>query len=413
MTSAAAKCQRVQKSSGTATHFFGARKNRSFFQPKLTVNTPGDAHEQEADRVADQVMRMREGDAPIVQRMPITPLGSVQRKCADCEQEEQAQRKETGGGDASGKAAPSIVSDVLSSGGGQPMDGGTQQFMERRFGQDFSQVRVHTDSRAAESAGAIQARAYTSGRDIVFGAGEYQPSSSEGQRLLAHELVHVGQQKKENPFNQLQRYSHDSSCQESDLRDVIWPGDHAAKQITQNAINKLSTCPNHPALSPLYLKYFRTSTPNSSQVQRILGVYNGVQSAFNESNYQYECVNSGCTYNGEVTVLPIWGGIGDIRICVGVLRGKSATCIGRTILHEFTHYFFNTEDHAYCKSGCGFSTCPPSLTTEQALDNADSYACFAYELYSTVVSCVVPASSTETSASEIPDAGGSLPGGVQ
>ncbi|NUO00186.1 MAG: DUF4157 domain-containing protein, partial [Saprospiraceae bacterium] len=173
----------------------------SFFQPKLTVNTPGDAYEQEADRVADSVMRMSEGDVPVVQRMPITPVSGLQRKCANCEKEEQeqVQRKETTGGDPSGKSAPSIVGDVISSGGGQPMDGGTRQFMESRFGQDFGQVRIHTDSRAAESASAIQARAYTSGRDVVFGAGEYQPGSDSGKRLLAHELVHVGQQLKGGP----------------------------------------------------------------------------------------------------------------------------------------------------------------------------------------------------------------------
>lgn len=77
------------------------------------------------------------------------------------------------------------------------MDGGTLQFMESRFGQDFTAVRIHTDSRAAESASAIQARAYTSGHNIVFGADEYQPTSDHGKRLLAHELVHVGQQRGE------------------------------------------------------------------------------------------------------------------------------------------------------------------------------------------------------------------------
>jgi len=171
-------------------------KPTPFFQPKLAVNTPGDAHEREADHVADQVMRMRQSDAPIVQRMPLTPVSSVMRKCAGCEEKEKEglQRKETSGGDASGKAAPSIVSNVLSSGGGQQMDGSTRQFMESRFGQDFSQVRIYTDARAAESASAIQARAYTSGGNVVFGSGEYQPGSEEGKRLLAHELVHVGQQ---------------------------------------------------------------------------------------------------------------------------------------------------------------------------------------------------------------------------
>lgn len=188
---------------------------RPFFQAKLTVNTPGDAYEQEADRIADQVVQ-RPAPAPsAIHQASSSPsffspsVGSVQRKCAACEHEEKEkqgiQRKEGSAaspspsaigsmGDASGKAVPSIVSDVLSSGGGQPMESSTRQFMESRFGQDFSQVRIHTDSRAAESASAIQARAYTSGRDVVFGVGEYQPGSERGRRLLAHELVHVGQQ---------------------------------------------------------------------------------------------------------------------------------------------------------------------------------------------------------------------------
>jgi len=167
-----------------------------FFQAKLTVNTPGDAHEQEADQVADQVMRMKEDEEPVVQRMPLTPVNSVQRMCAECEEEQggKVQRQETASSSASGQTAPPVVSQVLSSGSGSPMDKGTRQFMEQRFGQDFGQVRIHTGGQAAESATAIQAKAYTSGKDIVFGAGEYRPESGEGRRLLAHELVHVGQQ---------------------------------------------------------------------------------------------------------------------------------------------------------------------------------------------------------------------------
>ncbi len=184
------------KSTSTNGSFFGGGGSAPFFQAKLAVNQPGDTHEREADAVADQVMRMQDGDASILQRMPLPPVDGVMRKCGGCEEKEKegVQRKETGGGDASGKAAPSVVSDVLSSGGGQPMDGSTLRFMESHMGQDFSQVRIHTDSRAAESASAIQARAYTSGRDVVFGSGEYQPGSEGGRRLLAHELVHVGQQ---------------------------------------------------------------------------------------------------------------------------------------------------------------------------------------------------------------------------
>ncbi|MCP4307278.1 MAG: DUF4157 domain-containing protein, partial [bacterium] len=66
--------------------------------------------------------------------------------------------------------------------------------MESRLGQDFGQVRVHTNGQAAQSAVAVQARAYTVGQDIVFGAGQYAPDARDGRKLLAHELTHVIQQ---------------------------------------------------------------------------------------------------------------------------------------------------------------------------------------------------------------------------
>ena len=129
---------------------------------------------------------MKDGDDPIVQPMDAGAFSRIYRKCPGCENEDkdQVNRKEAGG-----NTAPPVVSGILSSGGGQPMNSGTKQFMETRFGRDFSAVRIHTGSRAAESAAAIQARAYTNGLNIVFGAGEYQPESERGKRLLAHELV--------------------------------------------------------------------------------------------------------------------------------------------------------------------------------------------------------------------------------
>jgi hypothetical protein len=77
---------------------------------------------------------------------------------------------------------------------GQPLDASTRAFFEPRFGHDFSRVRVHTDEKAAESARAVNARAYTVGDNVVMGSGHYLPSSSSGRRLLAHELTHVVQQ---------------------------------------------------------------------------------------------------------------------------------------------------------------------------------------------------------------------------
>jgi hypothetical protein len=96
--------------------------------------------------------------------------------------------------DLAGVEAPPIVHDVLRS-PGQPLDDATRAFMEPRFGHDFSHVRVHTDSRAAESSRAVNAHAWTIGNHIAFNAGNYRRTSSEGQHLLAHELTHVVQQR--------------------------------------------------------------------------------------------------------------------------------------------------------------------------------------------------------------------------
>lgn len=90
-------------------------------------------------------------------------------------------------------AVSPIVSEVLSS-PGQPLDKQARAFMEPRFGHDFSHVRIHADEKAAASASAINAQAYTTGHQIVFGAGRYTPETSAGKGLLAHELVHILQQ---------------------------------------------------------------------------------------------------------------------------------------------------------------------------------------------------------------------------
>ncbi|MGW8251739.1 MAG: eCIS core domain-containing protein [Anaerolineales bacterium] len=92
-----------------------------------------------------------------------------------------------------GQYAPPIVHEVLRS-PGQPLDRETRQFMEPRFGHDFSLVRVHTDTKASDSAQAVNAHAYTSGSDIVFNRGQYRPAIGAGKWLLSHELTHVIQQ---------------------------------------------------------------------------------------------------------------------------------------------------------------------------------------------------------------------------
>jgi hypothetical protein len=165
-------------------------------QAKLVVGQANDPLEHQADRVAKQVMRMPD---PTVSTVAAPP--QVSRKCAACEEEEAKtlQSKRTGAPAPSTAEAPGSVHAVLGS-PGQRLDAATRAFFEPRFGHDFTRVRVHADARAAISAAEVGARAYAVGKDIVFGAGEYEPRKPEGQRLLAHELVHVIQQAAGPPF---------------------------------------------------------------------------------------------------------------------------------------------------------------------------------------------------------------------
>jgi hypothetical protein len=119
--------------------------------------------------------------------------GSSGGECEECKKKQgpTLQRRAAGRSDPS--AVPSIVHDVLRS-PGQPLDPAARAWLEPRFGHNFSRVRVHADSAAAESARTVNALAYTVGRDVVFAAGQYAPHSTAGQRLLAHELTHVLQQ---------------------------------------------------------------------------------------------------------------------------------------------------------------------------------------------------------------------------
>jgi hypothetical protein len=142
-------------------------------QAKLTISQPGDVCEQEADRVADQVLT--------------APTHSAVSGAPPCIQ------RFTGQPSAPAGTAPSSVDQALAS-PGRPLEPALRQDMEQRFGYDFSRVRVHTDAGAEQSAQSINALAYTVGQSVVFGAGQYVPGTSKGKRLLAHELAHVIQQ---------------------------------------------------------------------------------------------------------------------------------------------------------------------------------------------------------------------------
>ena len=175
-------------------------------QPKLKISQPNDKYEQEADRVADEVMRMPEPklqsqsepeeEEETLQTKPvadqITPL--VQRQEESNEEEGEILQSKSKSNETVA-ATPSLESQINSlKGGGQPLDPPVRSFFEPRFGADFGQVRVHADDRGDRATQSVNARAFALGNDIAFQKEEYRPGSREGRELLAHELTHVIQQ---------------------------------------------------------------------------------------------------------------------------------------------------------------------------------------------------------------------------
>lgn len=198
---------------------------RHALQPKLTVGPAGDHYEQEADRVAAQVLSMpapparpprlqrttEEDEEANVQAAPLTaslappvrrqaegkdralqPKPLVEPPAAARPEEVQATPRDPAGGFEAGSAVEGQLS--REKGNGRPLPAGVRSYMEPRFGASFSAVRIHTDSPAAQLNRQLSAQAFTHGADIYFGAGQYSPGSGDGQRLLAHELAHVVQQ---------------------------------------------------------------------------------------------------------------------------------------------------------------------------------------------------------------------------
>lgn len=222
-TGAAGRARAAGQMQGAVGNARLGRANGGAVQAKLTVNAPGDVYEQEADRVADQVMRMPEGAKPALPpSIQLIPLGISRQPCPTCQQEmrraeesgapprsdalcPECRQKVAGGRGmaqraANGSAAaPEVTPEVEAGiqnarGGGSTLPPGVQRSMEDTMGADLGGVRVHTDGRADRLSRQLEARAFTSGQDIFFKQGEFNPQSREGRGLLAHEAAHTVQQ---------------------------------------------------------------------------------------------------------------------------------------------------------------------------------------------------------------------------
>lgn len=180
-------------------------------QAKLTIGSPGDKYEQEADRVAAEVVNQI--NAPVAQQssqnfqqekmseeeeLMMKPDTSKILRQAMPEEEEELQMKPMVQLQSSADgmiARPEVETSIQQArGGGQSLADNIREPLEQAFGADFSRVKVHTDQQSNQLNQSIQARAFTTGQDVFFRSGEYNPRSREGQELLAHELTHVVQQ---------------------------------------------------------------------------------------------------------------------------------------------------------------------------------------------------------------------------
>jgi hypothetical protein len=178
------------RSTSTSSHVHRAA-NQPFFakaagpiQPKLSVNQPGDKFEQEADRMADRVLR-----APAPRPLPGAALPEERPRDGVLD---RISRKETDGAPALDEASQSALNSSMA--GGKPLSSEVRGQMEPHFGADFSTVRVHDDQPAATLSRRLSARAFTYQNHVFFGEGQYQPGTGEGKHLLAHELTHTVQQ---------------------------------------------------------------------------------------------------------------------------------------------------------------------------------------------------------------------------
>lgn len=188
------------------------RQGRLLIQAKLAVGAEDDLYEREADRVAASVTQAAEPPAAhrqpqplrkpdedeqeMVQKKPlassITPLIQRQQMPEQDEEEKPVQRRSAGGLTSVDPNIERAVEQART--GGHRLPDKLRVRMERAFGADFSSVRVHTNAESDRLNGALQARAFTTGRDLFFGRGQYNPNSRRGQKLIAHELTHVVQQ---------------------------------------------------------------------------------------------------------------------------------------------------------------------------------------------------------------------------
>ena len=326
-------------------------------QPKLRVGAVDDPLEHDADSMADAVMRMPNSSVTVTPEASGTPHG-VQRKCAcggscpkcrDAHPAEDQSLQMTGAGSnrPGENTAPPLVHEVLRS-SGEPLNPAIRAFMEPRFGHDFSQVRVRTGGAAADAAHAVSARAYTTGNDIVFGAGEWAPGTAGGMRLLAHELAHVVQQRERPAVPALQRRVVDTDyslpCRhvpgretrnvQAAEQDAASMGDQAAAALRANPLAE----PTRDALWRTFRLDYNDPIVRCRYVPVIAGLLSDAAQAIRTKFVRYNCATgTEDTWRCRLTS-PSYAVTFLDQIDLCQLFWDNPTERAETILHEWMHY---------------------------------------------------------------------------
>ena len=331
------KTEKKKSSSKGSSPFFNSKNSSGFFgvQPKLKVGQPGDKYEVEADRVADEVVNSQSENQPffaapqtqLIQQNPITesitPLvqfqeeeeEELQPKLLDIsvqrqEEEEEELQMQPEEEEMLQPKSDSPVTDThatteqklnSSKGNGSSLDSETRVQMEGSFGADFSDVKIHTDSTAVQLNKELGAQAFTTGNDIYFNEGKYQPDSQNGKKLLAHELTHTVQQGNNVISAFIQRSTAAQSLERIEDAASGWGTDEegifsAIRECSQRSVLKASAMPIlNSELSgydlfkaKLLLKY----GPESNFPPGILLIWEATNGAGTNERLVYEAIRS-------------------------------------------------------------------------------------------------------------------------
>jgi predicted metallopeptidase len=305
---------------------------------------------------------------------------------------------------------------------GQPLDVSTRSFMESRFGADFGGVRLHTNHLAAESARQLSAHAYTVGSDIFFGHGQYQPTTTPGRRLLAHELVHVLQQASGSPGSagpisepgdvgerEAERVARDvlareasgpvsvprlairrstasgramiqrmsiNSCSPAEAKQIVDAVQDAQVGIAL-AIQAIMTPGSDPAALNRFYRFFGTSAWGSI-AQELGKILTGLPNATYECEYpgslgySYFCGENIAYVRSALALM----GYGEIHLCQPQFSALSAAERVHTIVHEAAHRFVPALGDTYYAANCADTAETIALSDDDRRYNADCYGCF-------------------------------------